>query len=67
MVKSLWLSWQCEKRDDSKLRTVVWGRLSMSLKVAALMPKIIPGREAAGSFATSAASEYMKRLEQLEG
>ena len=30
------------------------------------MPKIILSGEAAGSFATSAASEYMKMLEQLK-
>ena len=59
MVTSLCLSRQGDLCDDGLLHIVLWRRLSMSLKVAALMPKIIPSREAAGSFATSAPSEYM--------
>ncbi len=40
--------------------------MSMTSRVECLMPKIILSREAAGSFATSAASEYMKMSQQLE-
>ena len=42
------------------------GRVSMTSRVECLMPKIILSREATGSFATSAASEYMKMSQQLE-